>query len=109
MAELKGQPADLKPERVDTYRDWQAQQKIPVVRGFFVADVNTVDVEHWDLKGVSCSMVVLDGRPLGQTPLMGVQVSAGAHNVVFVNPERGRKSVHVDVDEGAKRTVSVRF
>jgi hypothetical protein len=55
------------------------------------------------------SMVLLDGRPLGQTPQMGVQVSPGSHNVVFVHPERGRKPIQVDVDAGAKRTVSVRF
>lgn len=51
----------LKPERIDTYRNWQAQQKIPVVRGFFVEDVNKVAVEPWDLKGVPCSFIVLDG------------------------------------------------
>ena len=40
MAETKQQPADLKPERIDTYREWQAAQKIPVIKGFFVDDVN---------------------------------------------------------------------
>ena len=52
---------NLKPERIDTYKNWQAKQKIPVVRGFFVEDVNTLAVEPWDLKGVPCSLVVLDG------------------------------------------------
>src|SRR6266498_4277183 len=56
-------PSDpgLKPDRIDTYKSWQAEQRIPVVRGFFVEDVNTLPLEHWDLKGVPCSMVVLDG------------------------------------------------
>jgi len=54
-------PSDLKPERIDTYKNWQAEQQIPVVRGFFVEDVNTLPLEYWDLKGVPCSMVVLDG------------------------------------------------
>jgi serine/threonine-protein kinase len=62
-----------------------------------------------NFNSIPSSTVVLDGRPLGQTPVMGVAVSAGAHNVVFVHPERGRKAVQVDVDAGAKRTVSVRF
>jgi len=35
-------PSDLKPERIDTYKNWQAEQQIPVVRGFFVEDVNTL-------------------------------------------------------------------
>ena len=62
MAEMVA-PSDpgLKPERIDTYKSWQAEQKIPVVRGFFLEDVNTLALEHWDLKGVACSMVVLDG------------------------------------------------
>jgi hypothetical protein len=61
MAEIAQQPADLKPERIDTYKEWQAAQKIPVVRGFFVEDINKVELEPWDLKGVPCSFVVLDG------------------------------------------------
>src|SRR4026209_2040632 len=61
MAETRQQPIDLKPERVDTYKEWQAAQPIPVVRGFFVEDLNKVEVEPWDLKGVPCSFVVLDG------------------------------------------------
>src|SRR5690348_7794991 len=62
MAEITAQiDPNLKPERIDTYRNWQAEQKIPVVRGFFVKDVNTLELEPWDLKGVPCSMVVLDG------------------------------------------------
>ncbi|HZA56841.1 MAG TPA: cupin domain-containing protein [Candidatus Udaeobacter sp.] len=61
MAEIRQQPADLKPERIDTYRKWQDAQRIPVIRGFFVEDVNTVELVPWDLKGVPCSFVVLDG------------------------------------------------
>ena len=51
MAEPRQQPIDLKPERIDTYREWQAAQKIPVVKGFFVEDVNKVELAPWDLKG----------------------------------------------------------
>ena len=54
-------PQDLKPERIDTYKNWQEEQGIPVVRGFFVEEINKVELEHWDLKGVPCSFVVLDG------------------------------------------------
>lgn len=61
MAETRQQPADLKPERIDSYREWQAAQKIPVIKGFFVEDVNEVELAPWDLKGVPCSFVVLDG------------------------------------------------
>src|SRR2546428_8644378 len=61
MAETRQQPVDLKPERIDTYREWQAAQKIPVIRGFFVEDVNAVELVPWDLKGGNAVFVVLDG------------------------------------------------
>ena len=61
MAETTQAPAAIKYERIDTYKEWQAKQKIPLVTGFFVEDLNKVPVEHWDLKGVPCSFVVLDG------------------------------------------------
>src|SRR5207247_10590618 len=61
MAETRQQPVDLKLERIDTYREWQAAQKIPVIRGFFVEDVNTVELVPWDLKGGDAAFVVLDG------------------------------------------------
>ena len=39
--------------------------------------------------------VVLDGKPLGTTPLR-VAVTPGEHVVVFVHPVRGRMTLHVD-------------
>lgn len=52
---------DYIPERYDTFQHYVAAQKIPVVKGFFIEDVNTAPVEPWDLKGVPCSYVILDG------------------------------------------------
>jgi quercetin dioxygenase-like cupin family protein len=61
MAQMAA-PTDpnLEPERIDTYKNWQAAHRIPVVRGFFVKE-RQVGVEPWDLKGTPCSFVVLDG------------------------------------------------
>lgn len=73
-------------------------------RGSGAATLGTLN-----FNSIPSSTVVLDGRPLGQTPVMGVAVSPGPHDVLFVHPERGRKAVQVDVDAGRKRTVSVRF
>jgi len=47
--------------RVDTYHDWQAAQKIPIINGFFVEDIKAVEVAPWDLKGGLGAFVVLDG------------------------------------------------
>jgi len=55
------------------------------------------------------SNVVLDGRPIGSTPKMGVSVSPGSHTVMFVHPEHGRKSTSVTVKAGETKPVTVRF
>ncbi|MCU0673225.1 MAG: protein kinase [Myxococcota bacterium] len=39
--------------------------------------------------------VALDGRSLGHTPLMRVEVPAGEHELVLENPERGIRRVYV--------------
>lgn len=49
------------PEQVDTYLDWQKAQGIPVIKGFFIEDINTVELSHWDLKGVPAAFVMLEG------------------------------------------------
>lgn len=55
------------------------------------------------------SMVILDGKPIGQTPRVGVAVTAGTHSVVFVSPTKGRKRASATVAAGASKNVSVRF
>lgn len=47
--------------RVDTYQEWQAAQKIPVLRGFYVPDIKRVEVAPWEMKGGLGSFVRLDG------------------------------------------------
>jgi oxalate decarboxylase/phosphoglucose isomerase-like protein (cupin superfamily) len=54
-------PKDSVPPRVDTYANWQKEQGIPVVRGFFVEDINTLDVKPWSLKEANGCFVHLDG------------------------------------------------
>jgi serine/threonine-protein kinase len=54
-------------------------------------------------------MVILDGRPIGQTPKRAVSVSPGAHSIVFVHPSKGRKRASAKVTAGGSKTVAVRF
>ena len=49
------------PVRIDTYQSWQAAQKIPVITGFFVEDIASVELAWWDMKGAPGAFVVLDG------------------------------------------------
>jgi quercetin dioxygenase-like cupin family protein len=52
---------ETKLPKVDTYNLWLEAQKIPVVRGFFVEDLNKIELAPWDLYGALASFVILDG------------------------------------------------
>jgi hypothetical protein len=62
-----------------------------------------------NINSIPVSNVILDGRPIGQTPKVGVSVSPGTHTVVFVHPEHGRKVRTVNVAGGKSATAAVRF
>jgi len=62
-----------------------------------------------NINAIPPSNVVLDGRPMGQTPRMNVSVAPGAHTIVFVNAEHGRKTKSISVEAGKSATVVVRF
>lgn len=62
-----------------------------------------------NINSIPVSNVILDGRPLGTTPQIGVSVPAGAHTVVFVHPQHGRKVRSVTVSDGGVATAAVRF
>src|SRR5262245_30140225 len=47
--------------RVDTYHKWQEAQKIPIITGFFVEDVTTVELAPWELKGGLAAFINLEG------------------------------------------------
>jgi hypothetical protein len=54
------------------------------------------------------AMLVVDGRPLGQSP-RAVDLQPGIHTVVFVHPELGRKSMTVSIWAGKTTNVAVDF
>jgi serine/threonine-protein kinase len=60
------------------------------------------------MNSIPISKVVLNGRPLGNTP-QSAQVPPGSHTVMFIHPEKGRKSVTVTVKAGEKKGASVKF
>jgi serine/threonine-protein kinase len=55
------------------------------------------------------AMVLLDGKPIGQTPRVGISVRPGAHAVIFVGPDGERRRLSANVGAGATKSVSVRF
>ena len=60
------------------------------------------------MNSIPASKVVLDGKPMGNTP-QTASVTPGTHSVMFIHPEKGRKSVSVTVKAGEKKPVSVKF
>lgn len=61
-----------------------------------------------NINSIPVSTVVLDGRPLGPTPKIGVKVPAGSHTVVFINGSE-RKISSVTVGAGEAKTVAMKF
>jgi serine/threonine-protein kinase len=61
------------------------------------------------LNSVPASNVILNGRPLGQTPKMSVSTDPGPQTVVFVHPEHGRKVMSGTVGPGENKTFIAKF
>jgi serine/threonine protein kinase len=62
-----------------------------------------------NINSIPVSKVILDGKPLGSTPKVGVSVPAGSHTVTFIHPDLGKKSVTVQVKNGETKTAAVKF
>ncbi len=62
-----------------------------------------------NINSIPPSKVVLDGRPIGSAPKVGVRVPAGKHKVIFIHPELGRRELLVDVLPGTTAKAVVRF
>lgn len=62
-----------------------------------------------NLNSIPISNVIVDGRPVGSTPLMGFAVSPGTHSVAFVHPELGRRGASIEIGAGERKAVVVRF
>jgi hypothetical protein len=62
-----------------------------------------------NFNSIPISNVVLDGRPLGSTPLVGVRVKAGTHSVTFIHPDHGRRQTSLQVGAGQSKAAFARF
>jgi hypothetical protein len=62
-----------------------------------------------DLNSTPRAAVVVNGRPMGMTPLRGVHVQPGKQTIVFVHPELGRKIASANLAPGARTAVGVKF
>ncbi len=55
------------------------------------------------------SHVLLDGKPLGSTPIVGVSVGPGSHRITFIRGPRDLKTLTISVKPDTRSTASVRF
>jgi len=62
-----------------------------------------------NINSIPASNAILDGKPLGATPKVGLSVTPGPHTVIFVHPEHGRKAKSVVVEAGKTASAVVRF
>ena len=61
------------------------------------------------MNSIPVSRVLLDGKPLGHTPKVGVSVTPGNHVVTFIGPDGTRKTVPVTVGPGESKTAAARL
>jgi hypothetical protein len=59
-----------------------------------------------NINAVPWASVFIDGKPVGDTPLGNIAVSAGTHDVIFKHPELGQRTVKVVVLSGNAARVS---
>jgi hypothetical protein len=63
-----------------------------------------------NISSIPPSQIILNGRPLGSTPKMGIAVPGDSlQTIVFVHPKMGRRRAQKFVPAGKQRTVSIRF
>ena len=60
------------------------------------------------INSIPISRVAVDGSPVGLTPVIGVSVSAGTHNVLLVT-DTMRKTTVATCKAGEKKTISMRL
>jgi quercetin dioxygenase-like cupin family protein len=97
-------------KRVEAYEDWRQAEGVPLVTGFYIEDMNEVEVAPWARKGVNGAIVNLEGTG-GVNDTHVVEVPPGKST----NPERhmyeemiyvlsGRGATTVWYDEKQKQT-----
>jgi hypothetical protein len=87
-------PAGARPEGVDTAEATEPE-----------APVTTAKLT---ITSTPPSNVLLDGKPLGTTPLRDISIEPGSHRVIFIHGA-ARKTKMIDAEAGSNATVSETF
>ncbi|HEX6513786.1 MAG TPA: cupin domain-containing protein [Chloroflexota bacterium] len=97
-------------EALDHYETWQRQEGAPLITGFYIEDLKTLDLGRWERKGGKGAFVNLEGTG-GVNDMHLVEIAPGGKSA----PERhlyeemtyvvsGRGATTVWYDEGRKQT-----
>src|ERR671933_199498 len=97
--------ASLEPLlRIDAYEQWQQAEGVPVVTGFYIEDLNTLELGRWERKGGSGAIVNLEGTG-GVNDMHVVEIAPGGQSeperhlyeeMVYVLSGRGSTQVWYD-------------
>ncbi len=99
--------ASLEPlEKIDAYEHWQKSEGAPVVSGFYIQDLNTLELGRWERKGgfVSGAIVNLEGTG-GVNDMHVVEIAPGGAStpdrhiyeaMIYVLSGRGSTQVWYD-------------
>jgi hypothetical protein len=85
------------------------QSSAPKVTKSAAANIKPAGQATLSFQSAPRANVVLDGRPIGKTPLAGVSVAAGMHNIVFIGADGRRKAQVATVTAGSKRAIVAKF
>ncbi len=92
-----------------------AQRSVPVARSHPTApEAKAAETSEGtctlNLNSIPASNVLVDGRPYGSTPKVGLVVAAGSHTVMFAQPDGGpRESQTIVCKVGEAQTVAARL
>lgn len=58
-----------------------------------------------DVESNQVCEILIDGKSVGKTPLMGLKIAPGQHDITFIDPDGDRRTLGVDITEGDHKSI----
>lgn len=90
--------------KIDAYEQWQQSEGVPIVKGFYIDDLNTLELGQWERKGGKGAIVNLEGTG-GVNDMHVVEIAPGGASapdkhiyeaMIYVLSGRGSTQVWYD-------------
>lgn len=62
-----------------------------------------------NINSIPVSKIIVNGKPMGNTPKVGVTIPPGSYTVVFIHPEKGKKTASGTIKAGETKVAAVKF